>query len=116
MEKITLSIVERLRKGNEEFLLLNVLPVESFRKEHIPGSKNVPYDDVEFVQKVEALVPSKADKIVIYSGGIHCNKAIYAAKLLDQSGFSSIFEFPGGIEEWKKSGNLIETGFAKHHR
>lgn len=101
MEKITLKHLHEMIGSHEEITIINVLSHEKYQKEHIPGSKNIPFkDNALFVQQVESLVPSKYHKIILYCAGPDCSSSHKAGAALDQAGFSEVMVFEGGMKEW----------------
>jgi rhodanese-related sulfurtransferase len=114
MEKIQVKHVKALKNSGEAVTLINVLPKENFRKEHIPGSINIALsEEGDFIQRVESAVPSKNHKIIVYCANKECLASSKAAKALDHAGFSQVMDFKGGIQEWKDVGEPIEIGIKK---
>ncbi|MEO6595421.1 MAG: rhodanese-like domain-containing protein [Planctomycetota bacterium] len=98
---ISTEKLRHLRKSSEGFLLIDVLPKESFDKDHIPGARNVPLDTADFSAAVAHTASgSKARKIVLYCSGPECDASTEAAKLLMAGGFTNIVEYEGGMSEW----------------
>lgn len=85
---------------HEDFVLINVLPREVFRKQHIRTSINVPVDGDDFVQNVEAVAGGKDRKIVVYCANFNCDASPTAAKQLEDAGFTEVFDYEGGTEDW----------------
>lgn len=111
MEKISMKHVRALRGSGEEIVFINVLPKEEYLKSHIPGSINIPLsNEGEFVQRVEEIVPSKNQKIVLYCADADCTASENAAKQLDKRGFSFVMVFKGGLQEWIEEGGKLEAG------
>ncbi len=105
MKKISMKHVRELKGSGEEVFFINVLPKEEYRKNHIPGSINIPLKGEEdFVQRVEKIVPSKNHKIVLYCENEKCQESEIAAKQLEEKGFSYVMDFTGGMQEWKEAG------------
>jgi len=108
MRHINTQELREKKERNQDFLLLNALPEESFRKEHIPGSENVPYDDDNLVEKVENLAGSKEKEIVVYCANEECSASTKAVEKLDKAGFTNVVEYDGGTESWKEADYKIE--------
>ena len=105
MQTVTYDELSRMRKdvaiGREDFALINVLGRESFNERHIPGSINAPYEDDErFVNRVKDAAGSKERKIVVYCAGPSCDDSRKAAKKLSAEGFSHVYAYEGGNQEW----------------
>lgn len=92
---------------HEDFVLINVLPRDVFRKQHIRTSINVPVDSDDFVRNVEAVVGGKDRKVVVYCANFDCDASPKAGKQLEDAGFTEVFDYEGGTEDWflkKKTG------------
>jgi rhodanese-related sulfurtransferase len=72
----SLGLIEHRTIGREEILsrlqdralaLVNVLPAESFKASHIPGSLNLPVADIQ--SKARHLLSNLRQEIVIYCSG-----------------------------------------------
>jgi len=85
---------------HEDFVLINVLPREKFRKQHIRTSINVPVDNDDFVRNVEAVAGDKDRKIVVYCANFDCDASPTAGKQLEDAGFTEVFDYEGGTEDW----------------
>jgi len=116
MNTITATQLKRMIDGNETFELINVLPEDDFRNEHIPGSINLPVADKDFARKVEELPAVAGDmghKIVVYCANPQCTASPTAAQTLELAGFTNVQRFEGGMRDWKAAGNPVETGHVR---
>lgn len=89
----------------EKFVLLNVLDGNSFEKERIPGSVNIP------VERLELDAPKAVEKdelVIVYSEGPACGANAVGADKLVTIGYKSVMRFKGGIKEWKEAGYPME--------
>lgn len=110
MRSITLPELKTAREADEELLIINVLPPESFHQHHIPGSENFPVEDDDFIDQVEAHVQDKAQPIVVYCADTECDASPRAAVKLENAGFTNVFDFTGGMEEWEQANLRVATG------
>ncbi len=84
--------------------LVDVRDSESYKKEHITGSVNIPFADI-----VSSLSKFPKDKtVVLYCWNITCALAPKAALMLAEKGFN-VQELFGGIAEWKGKGFSVES-------
>jgi rhodanese-related sulfurtransferase len=80
----------------EGWALVNVLPEEYYSKQHIPGSINIPYENLnEFTARYD-----KEKELVVYCANVQCSAGPDTAKKLQEQGFSKVRDFPGGTKEW----------------
>jgi rhodanese-related sulfurtransferase len=96
------------RDRGEDMVLINVLPEQMFSEGHIPGSENIPSDRPEFVQEVLQVAGNRNRHIVVYCGGGDRSRS--AAEALQQSGFTHVDHFKGGMTEWRAKRYPVETG------
>lgn len=85
---------------HEDFVLINVLSRENFNKQHIRTSINIPVDSDDFAQRVESVSGGKERTIVVYCANFECNASPSAAKKLEQAGFTQVYDYEGGTEDW----------------
>ncbi len=104
MQAITKQQLKQMNDALEEdFVLINVLPQETFRKKHIRTSINIPYTDDYFESLVELVAGGTKDrKIVVYCASFECQASPKAAEKLDKAGFTQVYDYEGGTEDWFK--------------
>ncbi len=90
----------------EDLILVNVLSPESYKNEHIPGSINIPLEDME--KKAEELL-KKDKEIVVYCGNLKCTMSSQAAEILTKLGYKDVYDFEGGLQFWKDFGFPLES-------
>jgi len=52
--------------ASSEYVVLDILPEETYGKRRIPNALNVCVYEIEFLEKVESLVPDKNQAVVVY--------------------------------------------------
>jgi rhodanese-related sulfurtransferase len=87
----------RLKQPHNKPVLLDVRNDDEFELCHIPGSIHIPLHNIS--QFMETL--NKNDELVCICH--HGYRSFKAALLLEQNGFSMIFNLKGGIDEWAKN-------------
>ena len=97
------GVNERLK--DPSLVILDVRDAESFKKEHIPGAKNVPL--TELSKHLSTLPKDKT--IVTYCWSLTCAAAPKAALQLAEKGYK-VQEMVGGIQEWKNNEFPVESG------
>lgn len=101
MQPILKEDLKRMNEvDKEDFVLINVLPRDAFTKQHIRTSINIPVDDADFEAIVERVAGSKDRKIVVYCANYDCDASPRAAKKLEDAGFTQVFDYEGGAQEW----------------
>jgi rhodanese-related sulfurtransferase len=102
MKTLTYDQLQKMKKNKEDFLLINVLPAETFKEDHIPDSINVPVNSPDFESQVEQAAGSKDKKVVTYCASFDCSASRKAAEKLDKAGFKDVSAYEGGMKEWKE--------------
>lgn len=85
-----------LQKSEENFLLIDVRPEEQYGENKIQNAVNIP--NAVLAEKSEEL--DKNQKIVVY-----CNRGIASKKgqeILENEGFTNVWNMSGGINEYRK--------------
>lgn len=109
MQSIGTLDLKSMFDHGENFTLINTLSPEEFEKTHIPRSVNIPVEDDDFVDKVERLVDSKDDKIVVYCLGVGCESSKKATMKLEGAGFESVYRYLGGARAWPAAGGFLAS-------
>lgn len=104
MKKVTALGLKKMLDGQEDIFLINVLDREAFEKRHIPGSVNIPLKDEEFLDKVEERTDYKSKEVVVYCANTECEASPKAAKVLEDAGYTNVYDFEAGMKGWQESG------------
>ena len=110
MQTINVEQLKEMKQSQQNLTVINVLPESSHEKAHVPGSITIPLETDDFVQPVERAVGGKARPLVVYCANPSCDLSPKAAKQLESSGFTEVFDFEGGVEAWREEGELVTTG------
>ncbi len=93
------ELAGRLRAGSAP-VVLDVRTAEEYASGHIPGSINVPHD--ELPQRIPELSIARTEEIVV-----HCQsgrRAEIARDALGAAGYSNVRDLSGHWQEWLDSG------------
>lgn len=85
-------------------ILVNTLPAPAHRAKHIPGSINIPLDDLDVV---ETVIPNKDAFIVVYCANTSCPTSEKAADALRGKGYTNVRDFEGGYAAWRRAGHPL---------
>lgn len=110
MRTIQAKEVQDAINTKSDIVILNVLPSSIFAEEHIPGSMNIPLEDSDFVEQVKMKLQDVHRPVIVYCASLLCPASTEAATILEEEGFSNVMDFKGGMEEWHKIGQKIESG------
>lgn len=102
MQDISRQQVRRLMSRDGVYLI-EVLPEDDYRSEHIPGALNIPMDR-EFDRRVQRSVIDKNAPVIVYCSDSECPLSPRAAEHLDQLGYSKVFDYRAGKADWREAG------------
>ncbi len=90
------------------FLLVDVLPAEFYEEVHLPGAVNDCVYNVTFLDQMRELVPDKDTPIILYGSGPKNLASTTAAEKLLTAGYLQVYDYRGGIEDWRDAGFSVE--------
>lgn len=96
---------EQMKKivGNPDFIIIDARREDDYKKAHIPGSINLfalsePNEKFEIIMTIPM-----GKKYVIYCDGGNCDLSHQlATEFLNSFGFTNVYVYEGGWEEWNK--------------
>tara|TARA_R100001369_G_scaffold77006_2_gene106265 strand:+ start:3960 stop:4355 length:396 start_codon:yes stop_codon:yes gene_type:complete len=90
-------------ENDEDGQLIDVRTTEEFGVSHIKDAQNICVTDADFEEKIKTLDKTKPVYVYCRSGG----RSARAAKILEEKGFTKVFDLQGGITSWDEEG--LET-------
>lgn len=81
-----------------------------YKMAHIKDAEWIYHQTAKENPKVKDI--KKDQLMIIYCGGPKCEQAEHLVDELEEMGFSSVFLFPGGMDEWRAAGYPID----EHHK
>ena len=100
-EITTQELVEKLN-SSDQFKLVMTYHEWAFRSKHIPGSLNIHSED-----SAAGLI-NPSDEIVVYCVNKQCIASVTAYHILENMGFTNLWRYAGGLEEWESKGLTLE--------
>lgn len=95
--------------ANGTAIFIDTRTSDRYRLGHIPGAISLPIEELSFEEfSLENL--GLDQKIVTYCDGEECSESIDLALYLEEIGFSNIYFFMSGWQEWKNAGYQISEG------
>lgn len=104
VKEISYDQFMKIMDSGEQFVLLDVLPPDSYDKGHIDGAVSFPVGTINKESAANKL--SKDSKIVVYCGSFQCGASTEAAKRLSALGYN-VVDYKGGLKEWQEKGNSL---------
>lgn len=109
MRTITTPLLASALSGGRRLALIDVTPEDEHARGRIPRSMNIPARSEDFAQRVAGSLPDRDLPVVVYCSGPKCNASSRAARRLAEAGFGQVYDYPGGFEEWRKTGNPVAS-------
>jgi len=101
MQTLTRSQLKQWIDDKKDMILIDVLPEDSFRNQHIPGAVNIPLKDTpDFAKAVEQQGASRDSCVVVYCKNLQCDMSRQAVQKLTDAGFANVYAFEEGVEGW----------------
>jgi molybdopterin/thiamine biosynthesis adenylyltransferase/rhodanese-related sulfurtransferase len=91
------------RRG--QAVLVDVREGEEWAQGHVPGAVFIPRGFLEL--RVEEKVPDKSAEVIVYCAG--GTRSAFAAKTLQDLGYTNVASMAGGFGRWKEAGHPIEV-------
>ncbi|NOG44109.1 MAG: rhodanese-like domain-containing protein [Calditrichaeota bacterium] len=90
-----------------EGLFIDARPKSQYKRDHIKGAVNVPYNSSEKENLMRGIEHNQ--NIIVYCYSKRCNQARRLAKDLEKLGYTQVALFEDGIVEWKKAKYPVEV-------
>jgi rhodanese-related sulfurtransferase len=92
------------RKGDKDFVLLDVRTPGEFSGGRIAGAVNVDFQAPDFKERLGGLDTSKAYLVHCAVGG----RSKKAAEAMTAAGFGTVYDLLGGMTAWERAGLPVE--------
>jgi rhodanese-related sulfurtransferase len=100
----------------KDMLIVDTMPPDSFKKQHIPGAVNFEIQRPELTQMSDKmredfeklLGPNKDRTIVFYCGFTDCERSHNGGMWATKFGYKNVYRQPGGIKGWLEAGYPVE--------
>lgn len=107
-QKIDRDTLKKWLDDNRKFVLIDVLPGEFYTAKHLPNAQNACVYEVVFFDNISKIVSEKSQPIVVYSSNSLCQASTLAAERLAAVGYTDVFEYEGGLDDWARAGYALE--------
>jgi len=107
MQSISREQIVKNLEQRRDMAIVEALPQRFFDSGHLPGAINIPHDEIE--QKAAALLPDKAQFIVVYCSNKSCGNSTIAVERLQQMGYTNVHKFAEGKENWMEARLPLEN-------
>lgn len=105
---VNADMVISLVESEKGLVMLDNRRLEDYKAGHIEGAKRILDTDLTEAKMAE-LVPTKATPVLFYCNGLKCGRAAKAAEMAVNWGYSKIYYYALGMDEWKKQNLPLVT-------
>lgn len=111
VNRITRTELEAKLDQGGEVVVLEALGPLYFEEAHLPGALNMPHDRVD--ELAPELIPDRTAEVVVCCSNLACQNSVVASRRLAQLGYTKVFEYEGGKQDWIEAGLATESGPAR---
>ncbi len=104
VKTISLEDLKRRIEAGDQFTLVDVREKDEVRLGYIPGAIHVPRGFLEM--QIEGKVPDRSAEVIVYCAG--GTRSAFAAKTLQELGYTRVLSANPGFIRWKDVGNPVE--------
>jgi rhodanese-related sulfurtransferase len=105
------TLLYKIMRGEDDYVLVDVRPVEEFRAGHIAGARNLPLQDGTFEEKRGEL-PRNKEIIFVSTDGLDALKALRILQQDEYNGdygsFRELSSIEGGMWNWPYREYLVK--------
>ena len=80
-------------------VFIDARPPSFYQTEHIKNARHIYYKTAGLNPALDRM--NKNDPYVVYCKGPNCNQAQLLINTMQKAGFTKVFLFPGGMQEWR---------------
>lgn len=108
MKPLSRSEVQDKLANDPSVALVEVLDEEHYRKFHLPDAVNVPISADDFDIRIQEVVPEESRPVIVYCLDAECQASPKAAQRMENLGYTDVFDYEAGKEDWKAAGLPVE--------
>jgi len=106
INKISREQIKTMLDTHKSITLIEALPKKYYDAEHLPGAINMPHDEI---RKLAAqMLPNQEQFIAVYCSNSQCQNSHIAAQTLMQLGYSNVYQYVEGKQDWIEAGYPVE--------
>ena len=98
--KVFSEDIFKLYEKTPNLLIIDARITSDRKHGYIEGSVNLPDLDTN-CKTLAKVIPTKKTPILFYCNGVKCGRSVSSSKTALKCGYTNIYWFRGGFEEWK---------------
>lgn len=109
-EQIGIVRADEVRAATEsgDYLILDARSADEYYEGAIPTAMSAPRADIDSVFPDLQLFLFPGQPVITYCSGLACDDALLLSLFLRDHGYTNVWLFPGGMEEWRAAGYRME--------
>lgn len=101
--------LKRKLDNMEDYLLIDTLGRESYDRLHLPGAAVIDASKDDFLTHVALAAQNRKDMpVIVYSSYSDKERSAQAAQKLIDNGYADVSDYPGGIDDWRQLGYMMQ--------
>ena len=108
MATVTREQIRGMMDRDEDFVLVDTLPEKAYRESHLPGAIHIVSDDIR--EEAPRRMPDRDKPVVVYCANTACKRSEKAAARLEELGYSRVYDYVEGKQDWREAGLSLEWG------
>jgi rhodanese-related sulfurtransferase len=97
--KVTAEDIFDLVEAHLDLVIIDARKTDDRNKGFIEGSIGLPDTDTT-EESLAQVIPSKATPVLFYCNGVKCGRSVKSSRKAVEWGYTNIYWFRGGWEEW----------------
>ena len=103
VKTLTAEDVVELATSMDDLIIIDARITEDRKHGYLESSLSLP--DIETnCPELGKIIPSKNSPTLFYCNGIKCGRSVVSIKIAKSCGYTNMYWFKGGFEEWKDKG------------
>ena len=107
MKNISREELKGILENGGGVTLVEALAERYWRDGHLPGAVQLDYPEVR--ERAGEVLPDKNARIVVYCANEACQNSVKAAGELEALGYTNVYEYAGGKQDWVEAGLALES-------
>jgi rhodanese-related sulfurtransferase len=103
---ITREEIQAKLQADEDLVIVEALGPMYFDDAHLPGAQNLPHDQVD--ELAATVLPDRDALVIVYCSNMACQNSVVASRRLAELGYSKVYEYVEGKQDWIDAGLPIE--------
>lgn len=103
--------IEQLKEWydrGQEMVVLDARSKEYFDGQLLPHAVSIPHHTP--ITQLKRVLPSRDSVIIVYCSNKECPASKMLAKKLVSEGYTNVYKYPAGMQEWLEKGYPTEKG------